>query len=809
MQGSTTSPASHEVPEPLRNDVRVLGEFLGRVLREAGGDDLLADVEHLRELAIRAHNGPDAGALAQAEELVAGFSLARAEEVARAFTCYFHLANTAEEFHRVRVLRDREANLLPHHLAPDDSLPSAVAQLADEVGEDVARQRLAELEFRPVFTAHPTEARRRAVSSAIRRIAELVAERDLRYTGGMSLAENDRRLLSEIDTLWRTAPLREAKPSVLDEVRTVINVFEATLADVLPAVYRRLDDWLLADAAGTTAPAVRSFARLGTWIGGDRDGNPNVTAEITETAAAMASEHALLELESSARKTAHGLTLDAVRHARLRRAERPVAASARPVRGAGRADRGRRPQRAAPSGRLLPGRAHRRDADAQRRPRRTARRRSSRPTSPSCSARWPRPARRGRPTATCSGSSGRCRPSGSTWPSSRCGSTPRCTRARSRTSRRTASTAPWSRARSRSSTRSAPSAPCSAATACCAARRYIVSFTQSAEHLAAVYQLAEIAFAGVDAPVIDAVPLFETFADLEASVDILEGALALPQVQRRLAENGRRVEVMLGYSDSSKDVGPVSATLDAGHRAAPHHGVGAPQRHRAHALPRPRWRPRARWRPRQPRAARAAPGVGRRPVQAHRAGRGHLRPLRRPGDRRAAHRAGRRGDAAGRGALGRAPQRRGHRAVHRARRAARRVVARRGSTSWCKAPGFPQWFAEVTPLEEVGLLPIGSRPARRGLSVESLDDLRAIPWVFSWSQARINLAGWYGLGTALAAVGDLDELREALRPVAAVHHDDRQRRDVAGQDRRAHRASGTWRSGTATTWRSWCSRRWR
>jgi phosphoenolpyruvate carboxylase len=78
-----------------------------------------------------------------------------------------------------------------------------------------------------------------------------------------------------------------------------------------------------------------------------------------------------------------------------------------------------------------------------------------------------------------------------------------------------------------------------------------------------------------------------------------------------------------------------------------------------------------------------------------------------------------------------------------------------------KAPGFPQWFAEVTPLEEVGMLPIGSRPARRGLSVESLDDLRAIPWVFSWSQARINLAGWYGLGTALAATDDLPELRAA------------------------------------------------
>jgi phosphoenolpyruvate carboxylase len=81
--------------------------------------------------------------------------------------------------------------------------------------------------------------------------------------------------------------------------------------------------------------------------------------------------------------------------------------------------------------------------------------------------------------------------------------------------------------------------------------------------------------------------------------------------------------------------------------------------------------------------------------------------------------------------------------------------------SLVKAPGFAQWFATVTPMEEIGLLALGSRPARRGLSVESLEDLRAIPWVFAWSQARINLAGWFGLGTALDAVGDEGLLRQA------------------------------------------------
>ena len=303
--------ARHEVPEPLRNDVRLLGGLLGRVLRESGGEGLFEDVERLRELAIRAHDEPDSDALDQAEKLVAGLDLSRAEQVARAFTCYFHLANLAEEYHRVRVLREREASLPPQQTAPDDSLPAAYEQLAAEVGQDEARAALQRLEFRPVLTAHPTEARRRAVARSIRRIAALVAERDALHPGGMTLAENERRLLAEIDALWRTSPLRASKPTVLDEVATVLDVFDATLADTLPAVYRRLDDFLLGDRAGTTAPVVHAWARLGTWIGGDRDGNPNVTAEVTRAAAALASEHALTALEASARAAADALTLDA------------------------------------------------------------------------------------------------------------------------------------------------------------------------------------------------------------------------------------------------------------------------------------------------------------------------------------------------------------------------------------------------------------------------------------------------------------------------------------------------------------------
>ncbi|WP_425553716.1 phosphoenolpyruvate carboxylase, partial [Isoptericola hypogeus] len=103
--------ARHEMPELLREDIRLLGGLLGTVLREAGGQGLLDDVERLRELTIRAYGADDGGAtLTEAADLVAGFPLERAEQVARAFTCYFHLANLAEEYHRVRVLREREAS---------------------------------------------------------------------------------------------------------------------------------------------------------------------------------------------------------------------------------------------------------------------------------------------------------------------------------------------------------------------------------------------------------------------------------------------------------------------------------------------------------------------------------------------------------------------------------------------------------------------------------------------------------------------------------------------------------------------------
>jgi phosphoenolpyruvate carboxylase len=295
------------------------------------------------------------------------------------------------------------------------------------------------------------------------------------------------------------------------------------------------------------------------------------------------------------------------------------------------------------------------------------------------------------------------------------------------------------------------------------ARRYIISFTQSADDIANVYRLAEYALGSADAaPVLDVIPLFETFADLHASTDILDRMVSLPPVAARLAQTERRLEVMLGYSDSSKDVGPVSATLalyDAQAQIAAwaerndvtltlfHGRGGALGRGGGPAneavLAQPPGSVDGRFKvTEQGEVIFAQYGD---PVIALR----HLEQVAASTLLASAPSIGRRNAEA---------------AADFADMAARMDArSRERFFELVKADGFAPWFGQVTPQEELGLLALGSRPARRGLSVESLEDLRAIPWVFAWTQARINLTGWFGLGSALADIGDEALLQDAYR----------------------------------------------
>jgi phosphoenolpyruvate carboxylase len=328
-----------------------------------------------------------------------------------------------------------------------------------------------------------------------------------------------------------------------------------------------------------------------------------------------------------------------------------------------------------------------------------------------------------------------------------------------------------------------------------ACRRYVVSFTRSAADVAAVYELARRSMPGGRLPQLDVVPLFESGADLENATRVLDDMLLLEPVAARLAATGRRLEVMLGYSDSAKELGPVSATL------------------RLFAA--------------QQRLARWAEVNGVRLTLFH--GRGGA--------------LGRGGGPAGRAVLAQPPgsvggrfkvteqgevifARYGHPAIalrhleqvasavlltsaasgpgaaqsdlagERFRKLADRMDAGalRAYRALVEADGFAGWFARISPLEEIGAMRIGSRPARRGVAAATgLDDLRAIPWVFAWAQTRVNLPGWFGLGSGLAAVADggeggegrLQELQDAYRnwPLLAVLLDNAEM-SLAKTDRR-------------------------
>jgi len=747
--------AGQELPQSMRADVRMLGALLGQVLRESGLPGLYDDVERLRTATIQAYTDASPEAFARAEAIVESFTVERADEVARAFTCYFHLVNLAEEHQRVRVLRERDGR--PEKEDATDSIAAAFVRLAAEVGDDTALRRLQGLRFHPVFTAHPTEARRRAISSTVRRIAALLEDLDSSLRGGADERRARRRILEEIDTLWRTAPLRAEKPSPTDEVRAIMAVFDETLYTAVPHVYRRVDDALQGPAAGQRAPIVRPFVRIGSWVGGDRDGNPFVTAKVTRKAAGIASQHILLGLERTASRVGRSLTLDAETTPpspalvalwnRLREADEDAAAEIAK----------RSPNE--PHRRILLLLARRiaatrtRDADlAFRDPDELLA--DLRIVQDSLVAAGAQRAAYGGLQQLI-------------WQVETYGFHLAELEVRQHSqvhrtaleeleaggalSETTEEVLEVFRAVAFVQERFGPRA----------AGRYIVSFTQSAEDLANVRRLARFAVGpGAPLPVLDVIPLFETFADLQAAPRILAEIVQDPEFAARLEATGRRLEVMLGYSDSSKDVGPVAANLALYEAQA---AIAAWAQAEAIELTLFHGRGGALGRGGGP----ANSAILAQPPHSVE-GRFKLTEqgeviFARYGDPAIAMRHIDQVAAATLLASSPSIERRNEEAATRYAEVAATMDAasRERFFSLVRAPGFAPWFATVTPLEEVGLLALGSRPARRGLSVESLEDLRAIPWVFAWTQARINLAGWFGLGAALDAVGDEALLREA------------------------------------------------
>ena len=796
----------------LRDDVRLLGELVGDVLREQGGSELFEDVEHVRLAAIdlRSGRGSDADLLQWAEQQ----STRRLLQLVRAFSTYFHLINLAEQHHRVRTLRERQrmGSGVLH-----ESVTAAFAELsaAGIPPAEVVRG-LGRLDIHPVLTAHPSEARRRTLLHHLEIAAELIEALDDERTGLRERARLLDELRARITLIWQTAEARSERPSVLDEVQSVLYVLAGTVYDVLPLVERAVDA-AIRDAVGAGAgdrgrgdmpPHAVPVAgleemqpaggdtrdrgwvgddcgvrlRFGSWVGGDRDGNPAVTPEVSRAAARLARSAVLRRYREDAQRLGRDLSISGRlvgcsadlmesiendRQAlgvqavpqwhdepyrrklgliaeRLRRAEAggsgayssanellvdldQVAASLRAhgaerVASGGLRDLHRRVEafgfglaeleirqhaarHAAAVDELLAiagvsGYLHM--DEGQRMQVLEERLEANAPLAVP----------------------------------------PEALTAQTREVLETF------QAMRDIQQLNGPSG----------SQTCVVSMARAASDALAVLVLArEAGLLDGEFARLDVVPLFETITELRDCGQILGTMLASRPYRDALRARGNRQQVMVGYSDSNKDGGYLAATWGT---------------YRAQQL-----------------LAEAAATAGVELIVFH--GRGGAvgrggGPMYRAIMARPAAAASptfkitEQGEVifARYGSLAIA-ERHIEQVVHALLLSSVHHAASSTPAEWVAAmerlaedsraayarltrdcPEFMAFFHAATPFPELATLNLASRPVSRagGAALPELEDLRAIPWVFSWTQARVNLPGWYGLGTALAAAIDAGDL---------------------------------------------------
>jgi phosphoenolpyruvate carboxylase len=685
---------------PLRGDVRLLGSLLGQVIVEQEGEAFLAAEERIRASARRSR---EIGDPAVVREAVRGLSPDDQATMLRAFALYFQLANTAEQHHRLRRRREyaHEAR------APRESLEEAFARLP-ELPQVELQTRLAGISLALVLTAHPTEATRRTLLQAHVRIAELLARHDERELTAEERAELEADLAEEVTILWQTDEVRGERPRVVDEIRHGQWFFEESLFDA--------GERLLADYRRRVPGAPPPFS-FGSWIGGDLDGNPSVGGDTIALALERARESACARYRANVRKLAVALASSRSLVSISPELEKSIARDELECAGY-----------ASEFGRLNEREPYRRKL----------------------SFMWWRLGNDGyatpdellqdlavmRRSLVANG--------GERIAGGRLAALERqvelfgfhlakldvrlhADEVREPTERTRGVFDAVKLTRARHGER--------------ALDTVIVSATHVPEDVLGVLHLT-------DEPVA-VVPLFETIADLQAAPATVRALLADERYARRVADRGDRLEVMVGYSDSGKDGGYLAAQwaiyqaqealaavardadieLTIFHGRGGSAGRGGGPTHAAILAQAPGHPPGRLKLTEQGETISfkyGLPGIAYRNLEAALAGT-MLSAF---------------PDLAGR--TPEAPERRLLDDLSAGAEDAYRSLV------WASS-GFVDFFRAFTPVDELALLEIGSRPARRPDGADYLGSLRAIPWVFAWTQNRTLLPAWYGCGTAFAA----------------------------------------------------------
>lgn len=766
--GAPSQPGAEVDPHlPLRDDVRWLGRLLGDVLKEQGGARLFEHVEAVRRLA-RAARASDPPDYAPVSAVLKSLSLDEARDVARAFSLFLALANVAEQHHRVRRRREhqRREDAEPQHGSFVETFGRLVAE---GVPHDALRDAVERLSVELVLTAHPTQVVRRTLLQKYDRIDACLTLLDREDLTVRERAEAEAEVRRAVVELWETDELRRSRPTPVEEVRGGLVAFERTLWDALPRVLRELDT-ALRTTTGAELPATLAPVRFGSWMGGDRDGNPFVTEDVTRRAVLLGRWMAafLFEREIDALRdelSVRRATLDLVE--RAGGAREPYREVLRPVRDRfgdtlqwveaqlrdEAPDAGLRPWqsaaevaavldacdaslRATGNGRLADGRL----LDVRRRlacfgltmVRVDLRQESSRHTEVfdaitrqlgyGSYAEWDEEGR----VAFLAGELQSVRPL-----------MPRRLQAPD-TAHEVLATFTAARDIGHD-----------------ALGAYVISMARSASDVLAVSVLQRET--GVDPP-LRVVPLFETEADLRAAGDTLDRLFSVAPYRAAI---GDTQEVMIGYSDSAKDAGRLSSAWRL--YRAQEEIVAVCRRHGV--------------RPRLFHGRGGTVGRGGGPTwlairsQPHGSVGGSLR-VTVQGETIDAQ-LGVAGIAertlelylcaTTEATVGKAPEERPEWRDAMERIADESAAAYRAVVR--DDPRFVAYFRAATPEPELGHLNVGSRPARRrpGGGVESL---RAIPWVFAWTQTRLMLPSWLGVGRSLEAAierGELEMLRDMYR----------------------------------------------